>query len=600
MIQKCLVYCCFLLVLPASSFGVPRWAIVEIHYARNTIVDSATLSQALQSLAVTIPESFGSAGELLLGVQHIEEILLHRYATAGFYKARMDSARIGLVLPTDSSKGFALTVSVYEGAKYSVGQIELKGSSQFTSADLLQQFQMRPGQILDEQLLQNDIDDALKRYELIGYPFAKVSIASIIPNDSSHEISIHLSLEEGKRARIGRIVTLGNQNTGSEVITRELRIPIGSYYDAGEIERARSRVERLGFFETVEEPELYLINDSTVAIVVRVKEANTSTIDGVVGYNPGRSNADRGYVNGFVDLAFRNISGTGRNGSLSYSHETQNSQQLGVRYLEPWLFHFPLNVSLSFLERQQDSTYVRTDLGAEFVLLFSEDIAINATLGLDRVIPTDLPDQSFTAFDSRTFTTGLGGTFDTRDNVVAPIHGVLASLGASYGAKSLYGPTRFLTTTTSTNVGIRTIFIDASFYFPTVSDRFIAAIGIHAHDVSAIGDSLESSDLVRLGGVRSLRGYREADFLISRYAYANLEYRAMTGRASFLFVFSDVGYLFRDAIRDNASEQTLYPVSYGIGAQVESPLGILSVSVGLAKGEPLDQAKLHFGLIKQF
>ncbi len=593
-----LIVCCLLLLLSASVQASPRWTITGISYRGNIALDSVGLNSAVQSIPIQLPQQFGSQGEMLLSVQRIEEVLIRRYTSSGYYKAHIDSARI-LPLAADSATGFSLVIYLHEGAKYLLGGITLTGATQFTSEEILHHFQTRPQEVLDEKLLQSDIDEVLKRYELIGYPFAKLSLESLLLNDQNGEIAVDLRLDEGKRARIGRIVTLGNANTASEVITRELRIPIGSYYDANEIERARSRVERLGFFESVQEPELYLIDDSTVAIVVRVKEANTTTIDGVIGYNPGTSATDAGYINGFVDLAFRNISGTGRNGSLNYDHETQSSQQLEVRYLEPWLFHLPLNISLSFLERQQDSTYVRTDIGAEFVFLFSEDISINATIGLDRVIPTDLPDQPFIAYDSRTLLTGLGGTFDTRDNTIAPVHGIFAALGATYGAKTLFGPARFLTSSVGTNVGITNVLVDASFYFPTISDRFIAAIGIHSHDVTS-NDSLDASDLVRLGGIRSLRGYREANFLISRYAYVNLEYRAMTGRSSFLFVFSDLGYLFRDAIRGDATEQTLYPVSYGIGAQVESPLGILSVSVGLAKGEPLDQAKLHFGLIKQF
>jgi hypothetical protein len=41
-------------------------------------------------------------------------------------------------------------------------------------------------------------------------------------------------------------------------------------------------------------------------------------------------------------------------------------------------------------------------------------------------------------------------------------------------------------------------------------------------------------------------------------------------------------------------------MSYGMGAQVESPLGILAVSIGLAKAEPISQAIFAFGLVKQF
>src|SRR5205814_9148987 len=136
---------------------------------------------------------------------------------------------------------------------------------------------------------------------------------------------IELAVQEGRRARMGKVVIGGNTLIDVAVITRELRLRPGTYYDADALAAARARVERLGFFESVAEPEFYLAADSSLTILLRVKEANTSAIDGVLGYIPARSAAETGYISGLADLSFRNISGTARSASLLYDRRTRES-----------------------------------------------------------------------------------------------------------------------------------------------------------------------------------------------------------------------------------------------------------------------------------
>jgi outer membrane protein assembly factor BamA len=596
-----LILTCFLV---SAAVAQTRTIVVlrSVRFIGNSRVATEDLAQAASEIA-SLPREYPTGAQLVLQVQQIEDGVTAFYVALGFYHISIDSFKLALVLPSDSNSDRTLNLYLHEGPQFLIRSIAISGARTKSEAQLLGNFRSAIGEPLDERVLASDIDETLKLYEEAGYPFAKMAVRSIIPTtlDSTHgEIAIQLTLDEALRARIGRIAIVGNSGTSADVVTRELRLPIGSYYNSTEVERARSRVERLGFFESVSDPELFAVNDSTVALLVRVKEANTSSIDGVLGYNPARTPTESGYINGFVNLNFRNISGTGRNGLLRYDREGRESQELEIRYLEPWLFGYPLNASVGFLQRVQDTTYVRTTVSGDLTLLFTEDISLVGSIAMDRVVPTDLPELGFSVLDSKTITTGLTGKLDTRDNTIAPHTGIVTALGATLGSKSIYGPGRFLDALSPRSVTLRTLSLDASVFLEVIGVKSIAAIGLHARDVTASGDTLEASDLMRLGGIRTLRGYREADFLVSRFVYTNLEYRFMTGRYSFLFLFSDIGYLFRDRLKSDPTEQAIQALSYGFGAQLESPLGIITVSIGLAKGESLDQAKLHFGLIKQF
>lgn len=594
----------FLLLIICSMFA-RAYPIAKIVFHGNARITSGQLLDAITlSDESILKRNVSNRSEVLLLVEQAKQSIQKTYSSNGYLYARIDSFHIGLAVPNDSTQGFQLDFYIFEGSEYHIGSITIRGSSILTEHELLIKMTTVPGGILIETTFQDDIMKLLALYEQYGYPLAKITIDAIIPRfDSATKkglLAMELRVTEGPRAKIGKIVILGNENTNENVITRELALQPGSYYNANDLTAARERVERLGFFESVSDPELYLDHDSTVIILIRVKEASTSAIDGVLGYNPPPSPTESGYLSGLVDLSLRDISGTGRNATLHYDRTTASTQTLEVTYLEPWLFGYPVNFNGGFAQTQQDSTYTQTTASGNLSLALTQDIRIIGTLSYERVIPSDEDSTLFTTYDSRTITTGLSASIDTRDNSIAPRSGVIGLLGASYGIKDIYGPAEYIDSSTPASIGLSTVSLDASGYHTLFSQKIVGVIGLHARSITATGGLLDESDLFRIGGIFTIRGYREQELIASRYAYANLELRFMMSQISFFDLFADGGYLVKDSTVSSAAESPQYPLSYGIGAQLESPLGILAISIGLPSNQPLSQAIFAFGLVKQF
>ena len=593
----------FVLVIAIFAISAHAFPITKIVFHGNAKISSEKLLEALKlDNNPVLNRQISNHSELMLAVEHAKSIIQQVYSRDGYLYARIDSFQTGLTVLTDSAQGYLLSFYLREGVRYAVNSISLVGASVFTPDELLMGTNTLLGTALDGELLQHTINSMLAKYEKQGYPLARISIESIVPtpDSSSGSLAIHLKVSEGPRAKIGKIVILGNANTDANVITRELMLRPGAFYNADELASATARVERLGFFESVSQPELYLDRDSTMIVVLRVKEASTSAIDGVLGYNPPANATESGYLSGLVDLSLRNISGTGRNATLHYDRTSATTQTIEIHYLEPWLFSYPLNLAVGFSQHEQDSTFTETSASGDLSLALTQDIRIIGNLSYDRTIPSDQPNMPFTTYDSRTLTTGLSASVDTRDNSIAPRNGVYGVLGASYGVKDIYGPSQYIDSSTPPTIGLSTVSLDARGFHTLFSDKMVGMIGLHARSVSTNRGLLDASDLFRIGGIFTLRGYREEILLGSRYAYANLELRFMMSELSYFYLFTDGGYLKKDSTVSSPEEQPIYPLSYGIGAQVESPLGILAVSVGLAKAEPITQAIFAFGLVKQF
>jgi outer membrane protein insertion porin family len=134
-----------------------------------------------------------------------------------------------------------------------------------------------------------------------------------------------------------------------------------------------------------------------------------------------------------------------------------------------------------------------------------------------------------------------------------------------------------------------------------VFPSWIAAIGLHARALDSDEPEILLPDLYRLGGARSLRGYREEQFLGSRIGWVNVEARYWLGTASRLFVFEDVGAAYRKQILNGVNqEETLLRFASGIGLRVETALGVWGIDYGVAQGDNPLQGKLHVSLQSSF
>lgn len=536
------------------------------------------------------PIKLTSNSELTLELQRIQRESLAWLQAKGYYAAAIDSV-VSFKLDSFVNE---VTVHVQQGSRYLLREIRIVGDP----APRNFEFDTPVDAPLNTLTLEEDVTRLLQAIEKQGYPLARVAIERIEPILSSDtELVAILRVERKGAARIGRITIEGNTSTRDYVITRELGFREGELLIPSQLEQGRAALERLGYFESVEMPRIYLLDDSTVEVRVRVAEARTTTIDAILGYNPPTAPNGSGYISGLVDLGFRNISGTARDAALHYSRLSESTQRLSAQYREPWLFGYPLHVSLKFDQYQQDSSYVSTQMQGGLTYSATQSLSLNASLLYDRVIPTDLPESPFIAFNSRKLLTLLSAMYDTRDELLAPRYGVLLRIGGNYGSKRLNGPERFLPDSVERASTLSELALDISAFTPTFTRNLVLAIALHAKRTAVFGSTLDQSDLTRLGGARTLRGYREDELLASRYAYFNLEYRLLTARQSYLFTFVDAGWLERAPIVNDPNTIRSNPFSYGIGIQQLTPVGVLSLSIGLSKDESFDRAKVHFGLL---
>jgi outer membrane protein insertion porin family len=437
----------------------------------------------------------------------------------------------------------------------------------------------------------------VSRYERIGYPFASVEIKSIAPYREGEitKLRITLSVDEGSKVQINEIRISGNKETKDNVILRETRIKLGETYDQERINQIQHRLNRLNIFSSVNAPELY-VNSVGGGLLISVQEGNTNTFDGIIGYVPAASQGDQGVFTGLVNVTMRNLFGTARKLNVHWQRDDRSSQEVLLQYVEPWIFEFPLNFSGSFYQRQQDTTYVQRSVETKAELLVMESFSFGGLFTHESIIPSSTT-AGQTVLNSRTITTGVEIRYDTRDDIYNPTSGVNYRSDYRIGKKKIFGLSQ-QDLQAKENSTVQKISLDAELFVEPFH-RQVFAVGLHGRQLT--NDQIELGDLYRFGGAKTLRGFRENQFLGSRIAWTNTEYRFLLARRTFFFGFFDTGYYFLpgDDVKGISSTQHL-KYGYGIGVRLETSLGNLGVSFALGEGDTFAQGKIHFGLVNEF
>lgn len=493
-------------------------------------------------------------------------------------------------------------ISIKEGHPTYINNIYIVDSDSSKHYDFERSFEFLQNQIFMKDAIELSIINILSEFENKGYPFINVTIRSVdIYQDSADEkyyADVYLKIDKGVDSRIDKIEVRGNSSTKDYVIIRELRISPGEQYSQRLIEEFPKRLNRLRFFEPVNTPGFYLNSQNEGVLLVEVKERQTNNFDGVIGYIPPRTDVEKGYLTGLVNISLRNLFGTGRAAAFRWQQFDRNSQDLEIKYLEPWLMGYPFNINLSMHQRKQDTIYVQRKVEGAIEYLATEDIAAAVFVATESVIPTLSEVPVFTVYNSSVLTSGLSLRIDTRDDPFSPTGGLYFNTGYSFSRKKIDGPAQFITPTIKTDINLQRITISLNIYYEIFS-RQIIAFGLNGMELR--GSDFENSDLFRLGGTMSLRGYREQQFLGNRVFWSNLEFRSLLTRRSYAFVFFDTGYYLRSEEPDQMIlKQEEFKIGYGLGLSLETGLGILAVSFALGQGDSFSDGKIHFGIINEF
>jgi outer membrane protein insertion porin family len=516
------------------------------------------------------------------------------YASAGFLNASVSA---------DSASG----ISVVEGARFRIADLAVIPDS---AAVLVRHAQSFPGDLAGQYFTTAIVDDALHRLVAAlnseGYPLASARLAAMNVSDSAAEVRLTFELQPGERVTISEIDVRGNTETSRDLIVTAAAVPRGQTFTDELARQVRARLIRLNVFSEVDEPQLYRTANGSYGLLLTVKEGSANTFDGILGYQPPGSGdtSQSGSLTGHLNFVLRNIFGTGRRIAVLFD-KSKPSQQLEVRYGEPFILDLPLDAEVGYKLRQEALTsalpsYVQRALSADLYYGFVDAWSLRFGGAYEETIPeldsTRPCDQQL--LNSSTLQTTIGVTGDSRSNPVNPVHGARFVTSVTVGTKKIRGVATCADSLVPPSEFRQQIEADLDAYM-TIYGPFVLAAGVHGGIIR--GSFLEESDLFRFGGQSSVRGYLENQFRASQRMSGTIEARVILAQTSYAALFFDGGYfLHPEDILRNASAFDQWIFGYGISAQIASPLGLIRLSFALSREDTFETGKVFLGLVNQF
>lgn len=495
-----------------------------------------------------------------------------------------------------------LLLSVAEGEPTFINEIHIQlTDSNFALQKMIDdQVTFLRKSIYNSAQVEKTFSKILRDLDNSGYPFARIDIESLYFSeiDNESEVNISARLLTFEKLIIDKIIIKGNDKTEDYVILRELPVAAGDIYSNEAIKIIPAKLNRLRFFEPVAEPNILVDSKRSGILEIVVKEKSTSNFDGVIGYIPPAKNETSGYLTGLVNINLRNIFGTGRAALIKWQRIDRASQELELKYLEPWFLSFPFDIAAGMVQRKQDSTFIKTIFDGAVDYRASNEITFGVNIAYEKIVPIERTISTFTVYNSSALTSGLQFKYDSRDDPVVPVSGFYLFNSYAVRKKSINGPAKYFTSSLQNKITFQKIIFEAAYFHQLFSTQVIA-FSIDAKLLA--GSFFELSDLFFLGGTNSLRGYRENQFQGGSVGWSNIEYRFLLSQRSFAFLFFDSGYFYRpEDARRNILRSEGFKFSFGAGLTFETGIGLMNISYALGEGDSFSDGKIHFGIVNDF
>lgn len=370
------------------------------------------------------------------------ESLRSKYHNVGYIDFTINSTQVSV---TPDREFVYLTISVTEGKQYKIGGHSIAGETIVGEKEINKLVTIEKGDIFSRKKI-IDITTAISgRLGDEGYAFAQVNAVPDI-NREKAEVSFTFTLGPGKRVYIRRIDISGNNITRDSVIRREMRQLEGTWFSRKKLDRSRVRVQRLGYFETVNVSTKRVAGaNDQVDIEVAVKEQSTGSVNFGAGYSD---------LNGlFFNLSYdeKNAFGTGKDVRISFDN-SQTTTTYELRYNNPYYTESGINRGFELYSRAIDAEAAgignygtqTNGLGMFFGIPVSETRKVSLGFAFENnkldveFGPTGsaLVAQLFVQENGEevsTLKTTLGWSHDTLNNFIFPSDGGLISITAEGG-----------------------------------------------------------------------------------------------------------------------------------------------------------------------
>ncbi len=397
-----------------------------------------------------------------------------------------------------SRSSINMDISLEEGQKYTLKNIEFKGEEPYSIKFLKKQMKSKEGKLFNGVAFRQDIMKITDLYGQKGYAFCDVKpIVHLDKEDKT--IDVALVIDKRHKIYVDRIEIVGNEKTRDNVIRRVLKLKERDLYNSKYLRDSRRGLYKTDYFKEVTITTKRVDEKDKLNARVAVKEKHTGSFNAGVGYGT----FDKFSVMGSV--MERNLLGTGLYTSFSGNIGSRTTL-FDLTVTQPWLSNKPISLSGTLYNSKYDYTsYDEHAYGGRVTLahrFFDNTLKIGSTYGLsfEKIDITELNPSKYLKDQEGRHIESYVIPFierDTLDSSVFPTSGALSDV--SVRVAGLGGTERYAKT-----------IVSHSIYYKLLASSLIAHVRGEAGYATGIsGKHVPIQNRFFLGGIDSVRGFSE-------------------------------------------------------------------------------------------
>lgn len=412
----------------------------ELNFEGNNAFSSGKLREQMELQPDAWWKLFGNKFD---GTQFNKDLetLRDYYLNRGYAKFQIASTNVRL---NDEKTEARITIGVNEGELYTIKDAKIIGDVGGMSDELVPLLQQIR---LNETFRRSDVTYVEQQIKAKlgeqGYANAQVNIHPEF-DEQNKAIAVTFVVDAGRRYSVRQIRFEGNTVSADSTLRQEMRQQEGAWLSSQLVELGKVRLDRTGFYETVEtRTEDVKGTDDQLDVIYKVKERNTGSINFGIGYG---TESGLSYQ---ASIKQDNFLGMGSSISLGGARNDYGTS-VNLGYTEPYFTKDGVSLGGNIFYETYDnsdsdtaSTYARTTYGANTTLGFPVNennsyyiglgYAYNKikkyTLEYNRELYLKSMNYEGSSFKSHDFDVSFGWNYNSLDRGYFPTEGIKATLG---------------------------------------------------------------------------------------------------------------------------------------------------------------------------
>ncbi|MBD0834318.1 hypothetical protein ICJ84_02595 [Aestuariibaculum suncheonense] len=418
-----------------------------------------------------------------------------------------------------------------------------------------------------------------------GFPFAQLQLSNIRITDKHSLRGRLLSTSENQKREINNIIIKGYDKFPQSYLKYYLKIKAGQTFNLNETKEKTARLNNLRFASESKSPEVLFSKDSTT-LYLYLEKTKSNAFDGFLGFG---TNEDTNQLqfDGYLNLNLTNNLNYGETLRLLYKSDENEQKTFEVNTSLPYLFKTPIGLDVLLRIFKKDSSFTTVNQSAKlhYQINPKHKIYTGVTFTESNNLLSENTSISLTDYKTNYHNIAYEFMSYQTEDPLFPIN-------TKFYLETNFGRREHNNTKTHQSL----FNIEA---FKILNINFKNSLFFKLTSSILNSDTYLDNELMRFGGINSIRGFEENSIYANLFNVINTEYRYKVSNAIYIHSITDFAY-YQNQITN--TKEKLYGFGFGFGFLTKA--GLLKLNYANGKNEntvfKISNSKIHISLVATF